>query len=85
MKARYIGEDCVYADPIAAQSIMLENGKAYDIETEYEGPQLFVNNQMIAHPDATVWVSFPDKNIRMPYAPDLVDSQWRVMEDDSSR
>lgn len=85
MRAKYIGEDCVYADPVAAQSIMLENGQVYDIETEYEGPQLLVNGQMLIHPDATIWVVFSDKNIRMPYAPDLVDTQWTVVEDDSSR
>ena len=85
MKAKYIGEDCVYADPVAAQSIMLEHDKVYNIEVEHEGPQCFVNGQAIIHPDATLWVIFPDKNIRMPYAPDLVDTQWTVVEDDSSR
>lgn len=82
---RYIGDDTIFHNLVPCIDKQLVNGKCYDVELQIDSPQIIVNGQAIAHPDATVWVVFPDKNIRMPYAPDLVDSQWRVMEDDSSR
>lgn len=78
MKAQYIGEDCVYADPISAQSTVLENGKEYDIDTRYDSPQIIINNQVVEHPDATIWVMV--NGVEIPYAPSLLDNFWRAVE-----
>lgn len=76
MMATYIGEDCVYADPISAKSIMLENNKQYNIDTRYDGPTIIVNNQQVVSPNATTWVIVDGVNI--PYAPQLIQNFWKV-------
>ena len=77
MMATYIGEDCVYADPISAKSIVLENNKQYDINTRYDEPSIVINNErVVLSPNATVWVTVEDVNI--PYAPDLIQNFWKV-------
>lgn len=74
---KYIGEDCVYADPVAAQSIHLENGKDYNVQIQHEGPMMVINGQQIESPDSTYWVCF-DNGVRMPYAPQCLPRQWEL-------
>ena len=75
--ATYIGENCVYGDPISGKSVVLENGKEYQAEFHYEGPQMIVNGQVIHHPDATIWAVLENGQVNIPYAPDLFSNFWK--------
>lgn len=74
--AKYIGEDMVYADPVSAKSIVLENGKEYDAQFHYDGPQVIINSQVVHHPDATIWAVLENGQINIPFAPDLISNFW---------
>lgn len=75
--AIYIGEDCVYGDPISGKSVVLENGKEYQAEFRYEGPQTIINNQAIYHPDATIWAILGNGQVGIPYAVELFPNFWK--------
>ena len=75
--AKYIGEDMVYADPISAKSIVLENGKEYDAQFQYDCvPQVIINSQVVQPPGATVWAILENGQINIPFAPDLISNFW---------
>ena len=74
--AKYIGEDMVYADPVSAKSIVLENGKEYDAQFHYDGPQVIINSQAVYSPDATIWAVLENGQINIPFAPDLISNFW---------
>lgn len=75
--ATYIGEDYVYGDPISGKSVVLENRKEYQAEFHYEGPQMIINNKIIYHPEATIWVVLENGQVSIPYAADLFSNFWK--------
>lgn len=79
MKAKYIHDDCVYTDQYNAASIVLEKDKEYDIEIQYDGPQIIVNGQVIASPQSTYIVTV-NQTIQIPYAPERLKDFWRIIE-----
>lgn len=79
MKAIYTHDDCVYADQYNAASIVLEKDKEYDIEIQYDGPQIIVNGQVIASPQSTYIVTV-NQTIQIPYAPERLKDFWRIIE-----
>lgn len=74
--SKYIGEDMVYGDPVTGQSICLENGTDYNVQFHYEGPQVVINNQVVQHPDATIWAVIDDGRVNIPFAPNLIHDFW---------
>lgn len=75
--ATYIGEDCVYGDPISGKSVVLENGKEYQVEFHYDGPQTIINGQVLYHPDATIWAILENGQVSIPYAVELFANFWK--------
>lgn len=75
--AKYIGEDMVYADSVSAKSIVLENGKEYDVQFHYDGPpQVIINSQVVQPLGATIWAVLENGQINIPFAPDLISNFW---------
>lgn len=76
--ATYIGEDCVYGDPISGKSVVLENGKEYQVEFHYDGPPLTIINEQAIYPlGATVWAILGNGQVSIPYAPELFPNFWK--------
>ena len=74
--AKYIGEDMFYGDPVTGQSITLQNGAEYNVQFQYERPQMIVNGQAIHHPEATIWAVIDNGKVNIPFAPDLIRTFW---------
>lgn len=79
MRATYIHDDCVYADQYNAASIVLEKDKEYDVEIQWDGPQMIVNGQALAMPGSSYIVTV-DGRVQIPYAPERLKDFWMVIE-----
>ena len=79
MKATYIHDDCVYADQYNAVSIVLEKEKEYDVEIQYDGPQVIINGQALAAPGSSYIVTV-NGAVQIPYAPERLKDFWRIVE-----
>ena len=75
MKATYIHDDSVYADQYNAASIVLEKDKEYNIDIQYDGPQVIINGQALAAPDSSYIVTV-NGTVQIPYAPDRLKDFW---------
>lgn len=74
MRAKYIGEDCVYTDQYAAKSVMLERDKEYDVEVHNTSPVFVVNGQHLISSDASIIITV--EGCRIPYEPNRVEYFW---------
>lgn len=57
--------------------IAVEENQEYDIDIQYEGPQIIINGQQTLHPDGTLWVVFQGQG-RIPYSKECIKRQWEV-------
>ena len=85
-RLQYIGETqtikAATLDPRDIENwvdIELEKDKQYIVELQQDGPVTMINFQMIIDPNTTIWVIFPDKNGRIPYSPEAILHQWRMV------
>ena len=59
--------------------IELEQNKQYLVELQQDGPVQIFNGQLIVDPNTTIWIIFPDKYGRIPYSPEAILHQWRII------
>jgi hypothetical protein len=57
--------------------INVEQNKEYDVDIQLDGPQMIINNVPVIHPDATLWVIFPNLG-RVPYSKDCIKHHWEI-------
>ncbi len=57
----------------------LENGKQYIVEIQQDGPVTVINGQYLIDPNTTIWIIFLDKQCRIPYSPEAILKQWRIL------
>lgn len=59
--------------------ILIENGKQYIVELQQDGPITVINGQTIVDPNTTMWIIFPSFGGRIPYSPEAILKQWRLV------
>lgn len=59
--------------------IEVENGKQYIVELQQDGPIQIFNNNFIVDPNTTMWIIFPSLGGRIPYSPEAILKQWRLI------
>ena len=59
--------------------ITVENGKQYIVELQQDGPVTIFNGNMVVDPNTTMWVIFPSLGGRIPYSPEAILKQWRLL------
>lgn len=59
--------------------ISVENGKQYIVEIQQDGPITVFNGNIIVDPNTTMWVIFPSLGGRIPYSPEAILKQWRMV------
>lgn len=59
--------------------IFIETGKQYIVELQQDGPITVINGQMIIDPNATFWIIFPSFGGRIPYSPEAILKQWKMV------
>lgn len=67
------------AQDLSLKDILLENGQQYIVELQQEGPITMINGNLIMDPNTTIWVTFLDKYCRIPYSPEAILKQWRIL------
>lgn len=77
VKAIFNGDTYLFTNQYTATSTTLEQGKEYDIEWQYDGPQVLVNGHKIQHPLGTIWVKVNGCDI--PFAPECFQRQWKLI------
>lgn len=60
-------------------NIEVEKGKQYIVELQQDGSTMIFNGQLITPPDATIWIIFPSFGGRIPYSPEAILNQWRLL------
>ena len=60
-------------------NIEVENGKQYIVELQQDGPVTVYNGNVIIDPNTTMWVIFPSLGGRIPYSPEAILNQWRLV------
>ena len=59
--------------------IKLENGKQYLAELQQDGPMTIINGQYLIDPNTTIWIIFPSFGGCIPYSPEAILNQWRLL------
>lgn len=59
--------------------LLLENGKQYIVELQQDGAITVFNGNVVIDPDITMWIIFLDKQCRIPYSPEAILKQWRML------
>lgn len=59
--------------------IKVKTGKQYIVELQQDGPITIINGQTVIDPNTTIWIIFPDKYGRIPYSPEAILHQWRMV------
>lgn len=59
--------------------IKIEKNKQYIVELQQDGSTMILNGQLIMPPDATIWIIFPSFGGRIPYSPEAILNQWRLL------
>lgn len=78
MNIKFIGPEYTYTDALSNESIDLKTNQIYDIDLQYDGPQVIVNGQRVFDDNGTFWVVFNGMNIQIPYAHSCLLKQWEV-------
>lgn len=59
--------------------ISVENGKQYIVELQQDGPVTMINGNLLIDPNTTIWIIFPSFGGRIPYSPEAILKQWRII------
>ena len=59
--------------------IEVETGKQYIVELQQDGPITIINGQTIIDPNTTFWIIFPSLGGRIPYSPEAILKQWKIV------
>ncbi len=59
--------------------IKIENGKQYIVELQQDGAVTVYNGNVMMDPNTTIWVIFPSLGGRIPYSPEAILNQWRLV------
>ena len=59
--------------------IPVENGKQYIVELQQDGPVTMINGNLLIDPNTTMWIIFPSFGGRIPYSPEAILKQWRII------
>ena len=59
--------------------IPIENNKQYIVELQQDGPVTIFNGTTIIDPNTTIWIIFPSLGGRIPYSPEAILKQWRMV------
>lgn len=59
--------------------ILVENGKQYIVELQQDGPITIFNGNVTIDPNTTIWIIFPSLGGRIPYSPEAILNQWRLL------
>ena len=59
--------------------IKLEEGVQYLVELQQDGPVTIINGQYLIDPNTTIWIIFPSFGGCIPYSPEAILKQWRVV------
>ena len=59
--------------------ISVENGKQYIVEMQQDGPVTIFNGDVMIDPNTTMWIIFPSLGGRIPYSPEAILKQWRMV------
>ncbi len=59
--------------------IKLEEGMQYLVELQQDGPVTIINGQYLIDPNTTIWIIFPSFGGCIPYSPEAILKQWRMV------
>ena len=68
-------------DPNDSINIDLKKDEQYTVELQNDGPITIINNQnqTIIPPDSTIWIIFPFSGGCIPYSPEAILKQWKMI------
>lgn len=59
--------------------IFIEHGKQYIVEMQQDGPVTVFNGNVMIDPNTTIWIIFPSLGGRIPYSPEAILKQWKMI------
>ena len=84
-RLEYIGETqtikaaALHPQDLNLIDIELKNGEQYLVGLQQDGPITVYNGQTIIDPNTTIWIVFPSFGGRIPYSPEAILKQWRLV------
>ena len=84
-RLQYIGETqtiqaaALHPQDLSLIDIYLEHDKQYIVELQQDGPITIINGTTIMDPNTTIWIIFSDLGGRIPYSPEAILHQWRLV------
>lgn len=84
-RLQYIGDTqtikaaSLHPQDLTLIDINLNNGQQYIVELQQDGPITMLNGQLIIDPNTTIWIIFPSLGGRIPYSPEAILKQWRLL------